>query len=112
MQKEQVRLDKATIERLKRDVSVLDLLGRYGIATEKRGKNHFALCPFHAEDTPSLAVDPVRNTWKCFGCGKGNDGNQGQSPVVGVNVRGTATDGRKVFITGGVVIRYDPACAQ
>lgn len=72
MQKEQVRLDKATIERLKRDVSVLDLLGRYGIATEKRGKNHFALCPFHEEDTPSLAVDPVRNTWKCFGCGKGN----------------------------------------
>ena len=72
MQKETVRLDKATIERLKRDVSVLDLLGRYGIATEKRGKNHFALCPFHAEDTPSLAVDPVRNTWKCFGCGKGN----------------------------------------
>ncbi len=72
MQNEQVRLDKATIERLKRDVSVLDLLGRYGIATEKRGRNHFALCPFHAEDTPSLAVDPIRNTWKCFGCGKGN----------------------------------------
>lgn len=72
MQNETVRLDKATIERLKRDVSVLDLLGRYGIATEKRGKNHFALCPFHAEDTPSLAVDPIRNTWKCFGCGKGN----------------------------------------
>ena len=72
MQPEAVRLDKATIERLKQSVSVLDVLSRYGIPTEKRGKNHFALCPFHAEDTPSLAVDPIRNTWKCFGCGKGS----------------------------------------
>jgi len=72
MKKETVRLDQATIERLKQDISVLDVLSRYGIPTEKRGKNHFALCPFHSEDTPSLAVDPVRNTWKCFGCGKGS----------------------------------------
>ena len=72
MQPETVRLDKATIERLKQNVSVLDVLNRYGIPTEKRGKNHFALCPFHNEDTPSLAVDPIRNTWKCFGCGRGS----------------------------------------
>jgi site-specific recombinase XerD len=39
-------------------------------------------------------------------------GNQGQSPVVGINVQGTASDGRKVFITGGAIIRYDPGCAQ
>jgi len=37
---------------------------------------------------------------------------QGVSPVVGVNVQGTAADGRKVFITGGAVITYDPGCAQ
>ena len=72
MQPETVRLDKATIERLKQNVSVLSVLERYGIPTEKRGKNHFALCPFHNEDTPSLAVDPIRNTWKCFGCGRGS----------------------------------------
>jgi len=41
-----------------------------------------------------------------------NNGNQGRSPVVGINVQGTASDGRQVFITGGAIIRYDPGCAQ
>ena len=41
-----------------------------------------------------------------------NNSNQGSSPVVTVNVQGTAADGKKIFITGGAVIRYDPGCAQ
>ncbi len=41
-----------------------------------------------------------------------NNGNQGVSPAIGVNVQGTRSDGRKVFITGGAVITYDPGCAQ
>lgn len=41
-----------------------------------------------------------------------NNSNQGSSPVVNVNVQGTASDGRRVFITGGAVIRYDPGCVQ
>jgi len=41
-----------------------------------------------------------------------NNSNQGESPVIGLNVQGTAADGRKVFITGGAVITYDPGCAQ
>ncbi len=41
-----------------------------------------------------------------------DDGNRGESPVVGINVQGAGADGRKVFITGGAVIRYDPGCAQ
>ena len=41
-----------------------------------------------------------------------NNGNQGVSPSIGINVQGTKADGRKVFITGGAVITYDPGCAQ
>lgn len=26
-------------------------------------------CPFHAEQTPSLVVDPKLGVYKCFGCG-------------------------------------------
>jgi|GEM_PF-1604854 len=41
-----------------------------------------------------------------------NNSNQGESPVIGLNVQGDKSDGRKVFITGGAVITYDPGCAQ
>ena len=41
-----------------------------------------------------------------------SNGNKGTSPIVTVNVEGTAADGRKVFITGDMVVTYDPGCAQ
>lgn len=30
-------------------------------------------CPFHTDKTPSFAVHPVKNFYKCFGCEKGGD---------------------------------------
>jgi len=41
-----------------------------------------------------------------------SNGHQGLSPSIGLNVQGTKADGRKVFITGGAVITYDPGCAE
>ncbi len=41
-----------------------------------------------------------------------SNGKSGLSPSLGLNVQGTKADGRKVFITGGAVITYDPGCAQ
>jgi DNA primase len=40
---------------------------------KKRGANMIGLCPFHNEKTPSFNVNPSRNIYKCFGCGKGGD---------------------------------------
>ncbi len=31
------------------------------------------VCPFHDDRNPSLKVDPVRQRWKCFGCGEQGD---------------------------------------
>src|SRR5699024_392243 len=39
---------------------------------EKIGNNHLALCPFHAEQSPSLQVNTHNNTFYCHACGAGS----------------------------------------
>jgi DNA primase len=43
------------------------------VQLRKAGLSFKGLCPFHGEKTPSFVVTPARETWKCFGCGKGGD---------------------------------------
>ena len=43
------------------------------VTLKRRGVNLIGLCPFHGERTPSFNVNPVRNIFKCFGCGKAGD---------------------------------------
>ncbi|MEZ4927806.1 MAG: DNA primase [Saprospiraceae bacterium] len=43
------------------------------VTLKRRGVNLIGLCPFHNERTPSFNVNPARNIFKCFGCGKGGD---------------------------------------
>lgn len=43
------------------------------LSLRRSGVNLTALCPFHHEKTPSFNVSPARNTFKCFGCGKGGN---------------------------------------
>lgn len=56
-------LDAARIE---------DVVGEF-VNLRRRGVNLIGLCPFHGEKTPSFNVNPTRNIFKCFGCGKGGD---------------------------------------
>jgi DNA primase catalytic core len=56
---------------LKRTTRILDVLARYGIEAEQKGRQYMARCPFHDDGTPSLSVDPIKNVWHCFGCDAG-----------------------------------------
>lgn len=39
------------------------------IKLQKKGKNFYALCPFHHEKTPSFTVNSEKQFYYCFGCG-------------------------------------------
>lgn len=61
-----------SIEQIKDAARIEDVVGEFVTLTRK-GINLIACCPFHAEKTPSFAVNPARGIFKCFGCGKGGD---------------------------------------
>lgn len=60
-------------KRLKAKINIVSVFAQRGIKLTPKGTNLFAACPFHKEDTPSLSVDPQRQLWSCFGCGRGGD---------------------------------------
>jgi DNA primase len=40
---------------------------------KRSGRGLLGLCPFHSEKTPSFNVNPDKQFFYCFGCGKGGD---------------------------------------
>ncbi|CAN5702128.1 DNA primase [soil metagenome] len=57
---------------IKQKLDLVELVGE-SVQLRKAGASFKGLCPFHGEKTPSFTVTPARETWKCFGCGKGGD---------------------------------------
>jgi len=53
---------------------LLDVARALGLEPKKAGKEYMASCPFHADATPSLSLNPSKNVWHCFSCGRGGDG--------------------------------------
>jgi DNA primase len=51
---------------------IVDVIGEY-LQLRKQGRVYKALCPFHDDHNPSLTVDPTKQYFKCWACGKGGD---------------------------------------
>lgn len=66
------RLHPDTIEEVKNQVDILDVVGDR-VVLKKRGKDYLGLCPFHQEKTPSFTVSPTKQMYYCFGCQSGGN---------------------------------------
>ena len=53
---------------IQRKVNIVDVIQNY-LPIEKKGKNYFAICPFHDDHNPSLSISPEKQIYTCFVCG-------------------------------------------
>ena len=62
-------ISQETIQQILSRIDIVDIVGGF-VKLKKRGANYLGLCPFHNEKTPSFTVSPVKEIYKCFGCGR------------------------------------------
>lgn len=60
------------IEEIRSKIDLVQFISEF-LPLKKAGRNFKALCPFHAEKTPSFIVSPERQIWHCFGCSRSGD---------------------------------------
>lgn len=53
---------------IKSKVNILDVISEY-LPVEQKGKNYFAICPFHDDHNPSMSISPEKQIYTCFVCG-------------------------------------------
>ena len=73
-----------------RNTDLVSLVDSYGVKLAKQGKDHFGLCPFHTEDTPSFTVyrkDSGPQKFCCMGCGAQGDAIQFVQDYEGLKFR-------------------------
>ncbi|WP_104732254.1 DNA primase [Helicobacter salomonis] len=58
-----------SLEQLKQVADIVAVVQNY-LELKRAGNLYMAICPFHNEKTPSFTINPIRNNFKCFGCGK------------------------------------------
>ncbi len=65
-------ITQSDISKIEEATDIVDLIGEY-VSLKKEGSSFKGCCPFHHEKTASFKVNPARQIYKCFGCGKGGD---------------------------------------
>lgn len=60
------------VEEIKSKIDIVNLIAEH-VDLKRSGQNYKGLCPFHSEKTPSFMVNPSKQIFHCFGCGKGGD---------------------------------------
>lgn len=54
---------------VQRKVNIVDVIAEY-LPLQQKGKNYFAICPFHDDHNPSMSISPEKQIYTCFVCGE------------------------------------------
>src|SRR5215470_1715188 len=68
-------MNRQAVDELKRQIPLLEYLQAHHWRSARplsRGR-WMGLCPLHADQKPSFLVDPNKNLFYCYGCGRGGD---------------------------------------
>ena len=52
---------------------LIETIQNESIELKRKGRYFWTLCPFHAEKNPSFTVNPLKQTFNCYGCGERGD---------------------------------------
>lgn len=85
---------------------ILSIMEREGIVLKRRGSDFWALCPFHAEKSPSFKVSPERQSYYCFGCSEYGDVVDFIKKLHGVSFKDACC---YLGITPGRPVQVDPS---
>ena len=68
-------MNRELLDELKRQIPLMDYLRahEWHPARPLRGGRWMGLCPLHYDHQPSFLVDPGKNLFYCYGCGRGGD---------------------------------------
>lgn len=61
-------ISEEKINEIRKSVNIVDVISDY-IPIEQKGKNYFAICPFHDDHNPSMSISPEKQIYTCFVCG-------------------------------------------
>lgn len=63
-----MKIDEEIIKEIRSSVNIVDIIGEF-IPIEQKGRNYFAVCPFHDDHNPSMSISPEKQIYTCFVCG-------------------------------------------
>jgi DNA primase len=66
------RFTRDSVDRVKEAADIVEIVSAY-TDLQQRGQDHWGVCPFHEERTPSFKVNPRDKLYYCFGCESSGD---------------------------------------